>query len=285
MRAISCSASQRARICVLRLGVLCVFALIAIPPSRAQQPDFKALAVQAARAVEDAKAESVVVFDFVGPDTYVSELGREMADQFSTSLANTGGKFRVIDRAKMRQAVESNRFAPEIVAEPEMATWLAKSVSANSAIFGKLSLDGSALKLTVDCFRVKDDDVSGSFRVTYPLTDVWKALIARNVDPDSGVASMDKDKPLPQTQQPGCRDCPRPDFPKAARYEKYQGAVVMLVVIGKDGRARDFRVAKSLRYGLTLAAVQAVQKWAFSPAKGQDGEPIDLRFPIEVVFR
>lgn len=285
MRAISFSDPRHSRVSLLRILALFVLALAAIPSTRGQQMDFKALAAQAAHAVEESKAENVVVFDFVGPETYVSELGRSMADEFSASLASSSGKFKVIDRAKMRQAVESNRFAPEIVAEPQMAAWLVRSIGAKSAILGQLSLDGSALRLTLDCFRVKDGKISGGFRVTYPLADEWKTLLAKNVDPDSAVATVSKSKSPPDPLTPTCKNCPKPEFTQAALDKRYQGTVVMLVVVGIDGRARDFRITKSLSYGMTVAAVQAVQKWTFNPSRGPNGEPIDVRVPIEVFFR
>lgn len=259
-----------------------IVAILALAPNslaRAQQPDFNAVAAQAAHAVEKFKSDSVVVLDFVGPDTYVSELGRDLADQFSASLARAGGKFAVIDRAKMRQALESNRLAPEIATDQEIDAWLAQSVGAESAVFGRLSLDGTSLQLAIDCLRVRDGIVSGSFRAAYPLTDEWKALLANNVDPDFGVTAAGKSK------MPSCKTCPAPQYTKAAIDARYNGTVVISVVIGKDGQARDFRVTKGLLYGLTVAAVQTVQNWTFDPAKGPDGEPGDMRVPIEITFR
>lgn len=285
MHANSFSAQRRSRISALRFFALFVLAFIAIPRARAQQPDFSAVAVQAAHAVEESKSDSVVVLDFVGPGTFVSELGRDLADQFSAGLASAGGKFAVVDRAIMRQAIESNRFAPEIISDPEIATWLAKNVGAASGISGRLSVEGISLQLTIDCFGVKDGTISGSFHATFSLTDEWSSQLAKNIDPDAGVTNLSKLMKPPDWLGPRCMVCPKPPFTQAALDKKYQGTVVMFVVIGKDGQARDFRITKSLPNGLTLTSVQAVQNWTFDPAKGPDGMRVDMRVPIEVMFR
>ena len=219
------------RATIFRFVCIGGLALATISPARTQKPDFAYVATQMAHAVEDAKASNVVVFDFVGPDTkfsglgpeltgqvspsrtifkpevpgpaaFISELGRSLADEFSARIAAAGGKFQVVDRAKLKQAIESNRFAPEIVAEAEMAVWLADSVGAMSAIAARLALSGNSLQITFDCFRVKDGTITGSFRVSYPFTDEWKTLSEKNIDPDASVTSMDTVVKLPESQVP-----------------------------------------------------------------------------------
>jgi len=257
-----------------------VFALAAIAPARAQQPDFKALAAQAAHAVEYAKASSVVVLDFVGPDTYVSKLGRNLADQFSASLAAAGGQFEVVNRAKLQHVIEHNRFAPEIVADPEIAAWLAGEAGAKAGIAGQLSPEPGSVRLTINCFRVQDGTITGSYRVSYPSTAEWASWSGQNIDADQAVPPAAGSKGTPS-----CMVCPAPDVSHLTPGEYLHGTVTILVLVGRDGRARDFRVVQALSHGLTLAAVQAVQKWTFNPGKGPDGKPIDVRVPIEIAFR
>ena len=77
---------------------------------------------------------------------------------------------------------------------------------------------------------------------------------------------------------------PDPDYSEEARKAKYQGTVVLWVVVGPDGRPRDLRVQRSLGLGLDEKAMEAVRTWKFEPAR-KDGQPVAVQINVEVNFR
>ncbi len=77
---------------------------------------------------------------------------------------------------------------------------------------------------------------------------------------------------------------PDPDYSEEARKAKYQGTVVLWVVVGPDGRPRDVRVQRSLGLGLDEKAMEAVRTWKFEPAR-KDGQPVAVQINVEVNFR
>jgi protein TonB len=77
---------------------------------------------------------------------------------------------------------------------------------------------------------------------------------------------------------------PDPDYSEEARKAKYQGTVVLWVVVGPDGRPRDIRVQRSLGLGLDEKAMEAVKSWKFEPAR-KDGQPVAVQINVEVNFR
>jgi TonB family protein len=77
---------------------------------------------------------------------------------------------------------------------------------------------------------------------------------------------------------------PDPEYSEEARKAKYQGTVVLWVVVGPDGRPRDVRVQRSLGLGLDEKAVEAVRTWKFDPAR-KDGQPVAVQINVEVNFR
>ena len=83
---------------------------------------------------------------------------------------------------------------------------------------------------------------------------------------------------------PACLYCPRADYSDEAVKVKYQGVVLLMVIIGPDGRATEIHVSKGLGLGLDEKAIEAVRSWRFTPAKGPDGKPATVRVPIEVQF-
>jgi TonB family protein len=57
-----------------------------------------------------------------------------------------------------------------------------------------------------------------------------------------------------------------PEYSKQADRANLSGTVLLSMVINTDGMAEDIRVVKSLGMGLDEKAIEALQKWRFSPA-------------------
>jgi TonB family protein len=77
---------------------------------------------------------------------------------------------------------------------------------------------------------------------------------------------------------------PEPSFSEEARKSKTQGIVLLLIVVGKDGKPYDIRVRQSLGMGLDEKAIEAVNRWRFRPAT-LNGQPVDTQIAVEVNFR
>ncbi len=84
---------------------------------------------------------------------------------------------------------------------------------------------------------------------------------------------------------PTCSFCPDPTYTREARAKHIEGTVVLRVIITPDGRATDIVVVRAVDQGLAEKAVEAVSKWRFKPARGEDRQPVPVIVPIEVTFR
>ncbi len=84
---------------------------------------------------------------------------------------------------------------------------------------------------------------------------------------------------------PACVYCPSPSFTDEARAAKFNGSVVLQVVVTADGRAENISVVRKAGYGLEENAIETVKTWQFRPATGPDGSPVATIVPIEVTFR
>ncbi|PSH05123.1 MAG: energy transducer TonB [Acidobacteria bacterium] len=76
---------------------------------------------------------------------------------------------------------------------------------------------------------------------------------------------------------------PSPDYSEEARKAKYQGTVVLWLIVDANGKPRDVRVARSLGMGLDQKAIEAVRLWKFEPAR-KDGTPVAVQINVEVNF-
>ena len=75
-----------------------------------------------------------------------------------------------------------------------------------------------------------------------------------------------------------------PEYSEEARKAKWQGTVVVSVIVDELGRPRNVRVQRSLGLGLDQKAVEAVSQWRFKPGL-KDGKPVPVIATIEVNFR
>lgn len=78
---------------------------------------------------------------------------------------------------------------------------------------------------------------------------------------------------------------PLPPYTEEARKNRIEGAVLLEVIVRKDGTIDSPQIVRALGYGLDESAVKTVMtKWKFKPGT-KDGQPVDVRALIEVYFR
>jgi len=97
--------------------------------------------------------------------------------------------------------------------------------------------------------------------------------------PDDEVAV----KTRPPVRPPRALLTVSPTFSEEARRLKYQGTLLLNVVIGTDGRPHKVRVAHGLGKGLEEMALKTFSMWRFEPARQQD-KHVAVEMTIEVSF-
>jgi TonB family protein len=75
-----------------------------------------------------------------------------------------------------------------------------------------------------------------------------------------------------------------PEFSDEARRQKYQGVVVISLIVDTHGNPQDIRVVRPLGMGLDEKAVEAVRQYRFKPAM-RNGKPVAVEVNIEVNFQ
>lgn len=252
-----------------RFLISCILTFILTPIANAHQSDDQGLAPSISKALAKAKVKTVVVFDFMGPDDKLSQLGQDLADGFSHTLASSGGKFDVIERSQVRAVIQKNRVAPDVIRDPEIAWWLARQLNAEALVVGKLSpTDGNTLQIAVAAAKTKDGMNIAGLSVAVPITDAMKSRLSKSLSEDHTEDQLPPGSPM--DFYPQCIYCPHAKFSDAAKNHRKQGVVALVVLIGEDGVARDIEFARSQQYGLTQKAIEAVQNWKFKPGHGKD---------------
>jgi len=74
-----------------------------------------------------------------------------------------------------------------------------------------------------------------------------------------------------------------PDYPSEMKDAHASGIVTLSVLVDENGDVRDQRVAKSTRPEFESAALTAVEKWKFKPAK-KAGVAVKAKITIPIKF-
>ena len=97
-------------------------------------------------------------------------------------------------------------------------------------------------------------------------------------------------KPAPEDGRPGDPVEPAvlvskvdPVYPEAARSAGVEGTVVLDATIAPDGHVADVTVVRGLPLGISDAAVEAVRRWQYRPARTRAG-PVASHKAIRIAF-
>jgi TonB family protein len=74
-----------------------------------------------------------------------------------------------------------------------------------------------------------------------------------------------------------------PEYSEEALKAKWQGTVVLSLIVDDNGRPQEIKVVRALGLGLDQKAIEAVQKWEFKPGM-KDGHALPVQATIEVNF-
>jgi len=75
-----------------------------------------------------------------------------------------------------------------------------------------------------------------------------------------------------------------PEYSEEARKAKYQGTVVLALVVDEKGQPREIRVLRAVGLGLDEKAIDAVRQWKFRPGY-LNNKPVPVIAQVEVNFR
>jgi len=77
---------------------------------------------------------------------------------------------------------------------------------------------------------------------------------------------------------------PDPDYSTEARNSRYQGTVILGIVVDAAGDVVWIDVERALGMGLDEQAVEKVKTWKFKTAHTKSGEAVAVRLNVEVSF-
>jgi TonB family protein len=272
---------------VLTSIVTMIVATAGLPMSGAQNtgPDLDAavaqLAFQIAGPLEKEKVKRVIVAELLDPDGKSHPVGRFLADKLAAVLLKEYPALQTISFSHSQSPVRQVIPDDQAQALEETRRW-AKNLGAKVVITGSFGKAPQGIGIALMAMKTGSGHMYAQTTGVVPIFDEVAAI---STEPIPAMKSRIAKAGVGGVTVPTCVHCPIPNYSEEARAAKYQGTVVLQVVITPEGRAANISVVKGPGMGLEQMAIEAVKGWRFRPAVGPDGQAVATLVPIMVTFR
>lgn len=253
-----------------------------VPPNAAS--DFDAalgqLAFQIAGPLEKERVRRVIVADLPDPNGKSHPAGRFLADKVQAILLRDYPTLETIS-VLHSQVVLDDSGPTDGIAFPNTRKW-AKKLGATVVIIGSFAKVPEGIEIWLTAMKTGSGHTYAQTKGVVPISEEMDSMLGELVpSPKTRIARAG----VRGVTVPVCIYCPGPQYTDKAKAAKYEGTVILQVVITTDGRAANISVIKAVGMDLEEAAIEAVRGWKFRPAVGPDGHVFATLVPIEVTFR
>ncbi len=165
---------------------------------------------------------------------------------------------------------------PTVIGHQEQSTEVQIDIELDPAQINDQAVMGILKKvfLTTADIPKKNEDIAGP---------VLKVRPAPNNDPGASQSTEKIDKIEEDVTPPVAIYSPDPVYPSEAQRKNRVGDVILWVVIDEQGHPSQIKVARCLGAGFDEAAIQAVSRWKFKPAR-RNGQPVSVQLNIDITF-
>lgn len=246
------------------------------------QHGIASIAAKLADTIRNRNDRKVTVSDLRGPDQKSYPAGKWLGQQISAALQSHLPGVEFVDYAMYEKKIadlKNQKPQPGVVNNEREA---ARILGLDSTVDGSFAVYGKEIGITMQVHPVDSPASLGSVIGSLPVTAEILSLSA---------------EPLPKFQDgiykagfagismPICVHCPDPEYSEQARKAKYEGIVVLEIVVSKKGEVLSLSPIKGPDNGLVETSQQTVRKWKFRPSVTWNGQPVDVKVPVEIAFR
>jgi len=163
------------------------------------EQEIDALAASLGKDIATAGKKTIAVVDFTDLQGNVTELGRFLAEEFSSALAGAGKGFEVVDRTHLRVILQENKLSATGLIDPSTARQLGQITGVEALITGTITPFGDTVRVAVKVLDADSARVIGSVRGNIAKTQAIEELLAADVVTATGTTG-DPDSHRPETK-------------------------------------------------------------------------------------
>jgi len=222
-------------------------------------------------------------------------MGSLLADRFSESISAYSEGVKVIDRKILKEYLTQNWTTLEDLQSNEVCLQIGRQLGATGVILGTLTEDKDSVNLTLNIEglgpKAKKKDLlpwRGRTASLLLTEEAHRMLIQPGSDYARKADEIPEEPGIFKTGSPGvttpsCIRCFPAVYTGTARAAKFQGTVLLSVIVTPEGRVTSIYVLKGAPFGLTEKFIEAVRHWSLKPGE-KDGKSVSVRLQIETTF-
>ena len=239
----------------------------------------------------EADEDGIVVMDLQPAFGQAGAFGPWLADQVSAALARQTQTVKVVDRARLAGALQSEHLSSLEESDLAKAAQLAESLGAATVVVGSYGAADKGIGVSLAAFRVSAYRTSALAKIS--VGDAFGKLALTPELADHLGAPLDSLRPKDGIYRAGyggvsvptCVKCvaptmhaPEVDVQGMLRAHP-QGVLVWLrFVVTAEGRTQDVSVMRPLGYGFDEQYAKAAADWTFTPAVDVDGKAVPATY-------
>ncbi len=163
-----------------------VFTFSSLGASTGYETEIDNISKTMADKIADSGKKKVAVVDFTDLQGNVTELGRFIAEEFSTSLLIARKGFTVIDRTHLKTLLKEHKLTAKGLIDPATARKLGKIAGVEALVTGTLTPLGESVKITVKLLDTETAALIDANRGNIPMTGAIKKLMETGVGSSTG---------------------------------------------------------------------------------------------------
>jgi TolB-like protein len=145
------------------------------------EKEIKNISQELARKIEESGKKSIAVVDFNDLQGNITELGRFLAEEFSTALVTTGKGFEVVDRTHLKSILAEHKLSFTGLIDPQTARKLGKIAGVEAIVTGTITPFGDSVRLSVKVLVTDTAKVITASTGNIPKTKAIEELLTREV--------------------------------------------------------------------------------------------------------
>lgn len=168
---------------VTAVAVIC-YCLVCFSPSPAYayESEINGLSATVSGKIASSGKKLIAVTDFVDLQGSVTELGRFLAEEFSTALASQGKGFEVVDRGNLKMILTEHKLSATGIIDPATARKLGQVAGVQALITGTITPFGDSVRLSVKVLDTETAKVISAANVNIARTKAIEELLARGIE-------------------------------------------------------------------------------------------------------
>ena len=166
--------------------------LMGTTSARAYENEINSVSATISGKIATSGKKLVAVIDFVDLQGSVTELGRFLAEEFSTAIAGSGKGFEVVDRANLKMILAEHKLSATGIIDPATARKLGQVAGVQALITGTITPFGDSVRLSVKVLDTETAKVISAANVNIARTKAIEELLARGIE----------SAPAPSAQRP-----------------------------------------------------------------------------------